>query len=60
MKAIRWFFMWRIRSLSGSEPGSVTKAVDDLQEKKGEIIDELGQILTQRPADEVKIQVGIL
>ena len=56
LKAIRWYFMWRIRSVA-SESGVDDAALNDIRENRARVIDELEQVISQRPADEVKIQV---
>jgi hypothetical protein len=52
--------MWRIRSIpSGeSDTGIDQDTLTELREKRSNVIDELSQIVAQRPADEVKIQVS--
>ena len=62
VKALRWYFMWRIRSISAreSDAGIDEETMSELREKRTSVLDELRQVLTQRPADEVRIQVTIL
>jgi hypothetical protein len=59
LKAIRWYFMWRIRSVANpeAESGVDEIAFNALREKRGDVVEELKQIIKQRPADEVKVQV---
>lgn len=54
--------MWRTRSIVASETGSSIdeELVNDIQEKRSNIIDELSGIINQRPADEVRVQVRLL
>ena len=59
MNALRWYFMWRIRSISSGESDTEIDqdTLTELREKRSNVIDELSQVVAQRPADEVKIQV---
>ena len=58
LKAIRWFFMWRIRTLTNlSDHGIDQVALMTLRTKKERIVDLLNRCLQDRPADEVKVQV---
>jgi hypothetical protein len=59
LKAIRWYFMWRIRASTSveSDSGVDEDALNDIRAKKNDVIDELSQILKERPSDEVKVQV---
>src|SRR5271155_5589846 len=51
--------MWRIRAISASEDGVDEDTLSDVRDKRTNLIDELLQIVTSRPADEVRIQVHI-
>ena len=59
MKALRWYFMWRIRAIATIESDNRIDqdALEDLRNKRTSVIDELSQVITQRPADELRIQV---
>jgi hypothetical protein len=59
LKAIRWYFMWRIRASTSveSDSGVDEDALNDIRAKKNDVIDELSQILKERPSDEVKVHV---
>jgi hypothetical protein len=61
VKALRWYFMWRIRSISAGESNAAIdeETMTELREKRTSVLDELRQVLTQRPADEVRIEVTI-
>jgi len=61
LKAIRWYFMWRIRAITNleSDNGIDEDALNTLREKKSDLIDILNRVLKERPADEVKIQVPL-
>ena len=62
VNALRWYFMWRVRSFTSDESGSLRDGdvLTDLQEKRTAVLDILSQILDNRPADEVKIQAAAL
>jgi len=62
LTALRWYFMWRVRSITSSESTSSgeTDALNDLQEKRTAVLDVLTQILSNRPADEVRLQAACL
>jgi hypothetical protein len=51
--------MWRIRTATNleSEGGVDKDSLNDIREKRNNVVDELLQIIKERPADEVKIQV---
>jgi len=51
--------MWRIRVISASEEGVDEETLSDVRDKRTNLIDELLQIVTSRPADELRIQVRI-
>jgi hypothetical protein len=59
MKALRWYLMWRIHAVSSTESDNRLgqDALADLRDKRTSVIDELSQVITQRPADELRIQV---
>lgn len=59
LKAIRWFFMWRIRAITNleSESGIDEDALNALREKREHVVDLLNRIVQDRPADEVRVQV---
>jgi hypothetical protein len=59
LKAVRWFFMWRIRAVTNleAEQGIDQPGLDTLRTKKDHIIELLNRCLQERPADEVKVQV---
>ena len=59
VRALRWYFMWRIRSISAVESGAGIdeESMNELREKRTSVLDELRQVSTQRPSDEVRIQV---
>jgi uncharacterized membrane protein YsdA (DUF1294 family) len=54
--------MWRVRSITSAESDSApeTEALNDLQEKRIAVLDNLTQILDNRPTDEVRIQAASL
>jgi hypothetical protein len=58
IKGLRWYFMWRIRALSAadSETRVDQHALEDVRDKRTEVIDELSQVITQRPPDELRNQ----
>ena len=62
LTSLRWYFMWRVRSITSAESDSApeTEALNDLQEKRIAVLDVLTQILDNRPADEVRIQAASL
>lgn len=62
LTALRWYFMWRVRSITSPESTSSgdADAVNDLQEKRTVVLDVLTQILSNRPADEVRVQAACL
>jgi len=56
LRAIRWYFMWRVRTVTGPED----KRLDDLREKRDNVLDILKSIVQSRPAaDEIKVQVHL-
>jgi len=59
VRALRWYFMWCIRSISAVESGAGIdeETMNELREKRTSVLDELRQVSNQRPADEVRIQV---
>lgn len=59
LRAIRWFFMWRIRLIANLEAdtGINQEALTSLRTQKEHLVDLLNRSLQQRPADEVKVQV---
>jgi hypothetical protein len=61
LKAVRWYFMWRIRATTSveSDGGVDEDALNDIRAKRNDVVDELSQILKERPADEVKVQVRL-
>ena len=60
LRAVRWFFMWRIRAITNLEQdrGIDQDALTSLRTKKEHLVDLLNRTLQQRPADEVKVQVN--
>jgi uncharacterized membrane protein YsdA (DUF1294 family) len=62
LTSLRWYFMWRVRSITSAESDSApeTEALNDLQEKRIAVLDNLTQILDNRPTDEVRIQAASL
>src|SRR5271170_6978613 len=62
LTALRWYFMWRVRSITSAESDSAPEAdaLNDLQEKRTAVLDNLTQILDSRPADEIRIQAASL
>src|SRR5271155_4074875 len=62
LTSLRWYFMWRVRSITSAESDSApeTEALNDLQEKRIAVLDILTQILDNRPGDEVRIQAASL
>jgi hypothetical protein len=49
--------MWRAKSLEGPETFGDDVPMRDLREKRENIIDELSRLVSERPQDEVRIQV---
>ena len=60
VKALRWYFMWRIRSITAGGPGAGAdeETLTELRDKRTSLVDELRQVLTRRLTDEVRIQVS--
>ena len=52
--------MWRLKAITSVEDGIDRKALNNLRDKRMMVIDELKQIIKQRPADEVKVQASTL